>query len=56
MKQVSFGAYANYLDPELRGWREKYYAGNYERLERTQRKVDPQGMFMKAQNIGAPDL
>ncbi|KAJ6631164.1 FAD-binding domain-containing protein [Mycena sp. CBHHK59/15] len=55
MEGRPFGAYANYIDPELSGWREKYYAGNYERLAAIQAEVDPSGVFMKAQNIGAPD-
>jgi hypothetical protein len=55
MQGTRFGAYANYLDPELSEWKEKYYAGNYARLARIQAEVDPQGVFMKAQNIGAPD-
>ncbi|KAJ7282845.1 glucooligosaccharide oxidase [Mycena rebaudengoi] len=55
MQGTAFGAYANYLDPELRGWREKYYAGNYARLARIQKAVDPRGVFVKAQNIGAQD-
>ncbi|KAJ6625746.1 FAD-binding domain-containing protein [Mycena sp. CBHHK59/15] len=55
MKTTVFGAYANYLDPQLIGWREKYYAGNYALLATIQKEVDPKGVFMKAQNIGAPD-
>ncbi|KAJ7451782.1 FAD-binding domain-containing protein [Mycena galericulata] len=56
MKGTNLGAYANYIDPELAGWREKYYAGNYPRLAKIQKEVDPRGVFMKAQNIGAPDF
>ncbi|KAJ7103649.1 glucooligosaccharide oxidase [Mycena belliarum] len=55
MQGTRFGAYANYLDPELLGWREKYYAGNYARLARIQEEMDPRGVFMKADNIGAPE-
>lgn len=55
-QETRFGAYANYLDPELAGWREKYYAGNYARLANIQKEADPQGVFMKAHNIGAPDV
>ncbi|KAJ6594354.1 FAD-binding domain-containing protein [Mycena capillaripes] len=55
MKGTTFGAYANYLDPLLDGWRDKYYATNYGRLATLQKQVDPQGVFMKAQNIGAPE-
>ncbi|KAJ6574991.1 FAD-binding domain-containing protein [Mycena capillaripes] len=56
MQGTRFGAYANYLDPELDGWRGKYYAGNYARLAKIQEDVDPYQLFMKPQNIGAPDL
>ncbi|KAJ7125701.1 glucooligosaccharide oxidase [Mycena crocata] len=56
MGETQFGAYANYLDPELHGWREKYYSVNYARLLRIQNAVDPHGVFMKRQNIGAPEL
>ncbi|KAJ6604533.1 glucooligosaccharide oxidase [Mycena vulgaris] len=56
MQGTQFGAYANYLDPELAGWRAKYYTDNYLRLAKIQEEVDPRGVFMKAQNIGAPDL
>ncbi|KAJ7693419.1 FAD-binding domain-containing protein [Mycena rosella] len=56
MQGTTFGAYANYLDPELIGWRNKYYAENYGRLASLQKMYDPRGVFMKAQNIGAPDL
>ncbi|KAJ6489555.1 glucooligosaccharide oxidase [Mycena vitilis] len=56
MDGTTFGAYANYLDPVLEGWQHKYYAGNYARLAALQTKFDPHGVFMKAQNIGAPDF
>ncbi|KAF7321863.1 FAD-binding domain-containing protein [Mycena kentingensis (nom. inval.)] len=56
MLQVKFGAYANYIDPELHGWREMYYAGNYGRLDKLRKVLDPRGVFMKPQNIGAPDF
>ncbi|KAJ7487471.1 glucooligosaccharide oxidase [Mycena galericulata] len=55
MQGTQFGGYANYLDPELSGWKDKYYAGNYARLEKMQKEVDPMGVFMKRQNIGARD-
>ncbi|KAJ7141357.1 glucooligosaccharide oxidase [Mycena epipterygia] len=56
MPRTTFGAYANYLDPELADWQSMYYAGNYPRLAALQKKFDPRGVFLKAQNIGAPDL
>ncbi|KAJ7071990.1 FAD-binding domain-containing protein [Mycena amicta] len=55
-KGTEFGAYGNYIDPELSGWQEMYYAGNYPRLEALKKVFDPRGVFMKAQNIGAPDF
>ncbi|KAJ7633971.1 hypothetical protein B0H17DRAFT_1280421 [Mycena rosella] len=56
MPDAPFAAYANYLDPELTGWQNKYYAGNYPKLAALQKKFDPKGVFLKDQNIGAPDL
>ncbi|KAJ7225636.1 hypothetical protein GGX14DRAFT_640035 [Mycena pura] len=56
MPETSFGAYMNYIDPDLCGWHEKNYAHNYWRLEEIRKKVDPHDLFMKAQNIGAPDF
>nr|GAT55999.1 FAD-binding domain-containing protein [Mycena chlorophos] len=50
--QTVFGAYANYIDPELAGWKDMYYAGNYDRLEVLRKAVDPDGVFMKPQSIG----
>jgi hypothetical protein len=29
---ADFGAYANYIDPTLQNWQDKYYKGNYPRL------------------------
>jgi hypothetical protein len=56
MPGTALSAYANYLDPELAGWRSKYYGGNYARLAEIQKIVDPQDLFLKAPTIGAPDL
>ncbi|KAJ7688002.1 hypothetical protein B0H17DRAFT_1169574 [Mycena rosella] len=56
MPDALFAAYANYLDPELTGWQNKYYAGNYPKLAALQKKFDPKGVFLKDQNIGAPNL
>jgi hypothetical protein len=49
------GAYANYLDPYLRGWKKKYYDRNYAHLEEIRKKTDPSGVFLKSQSIGAAD-
>lgn len=48
------GAYANYIDPLLADWPEKYYGSNYARLEEIKRAVDPDGMFAFQQGIGSP--
>lgn len=48
------GAYANYIDPLLADWPEKYYGSNYARLEEIKRAVDPGGMFAFQQGIGSP--
>ncbi|KAJ7646906.1 glucooligosaccharide oxidase [Roridomyces roridus] len=56
MAGTVFGAYANYLDPELSGWQEMYYAGNYARLEQMRMGVDPKGVFEKTENVGGPDI
>ncbi|KAF7347941.1 FAD-binding domain-containing protein [Mycena venus] len=53
MQAKDFGAYANYLDPYLAQWQEKYYADNYPHLSKIQQETDPSGVFLKAQNIGA---
>jgi FAD binding domain/Berberine and berberine like len=48
------GAYANYIDPLLADWPEKYYGDNYTRLKRIKREVDPHGIFGFQQGIGSP--
>ncbi|KAF7320142.1 FAD-binding domain-containing protein [Mycena kentingensis (nom. inval.)] len=53
MPEVKFGGYANYLDPELKGWEGKYYGSNYPRLLALQKQYDPKGVFAKPQNIGS---
>jgi len=35
------GAYLNYIDPLLRDWKQKYYGGNYDRLSKIKKAVDP---------------
>jgi FAD/FMN-containing dehydrogenase len=39
------GAYQNYMDPELRGWRRAYYGRNLERLEAVRERYDPDRRF-----------
>jgi FAD/FMN-containing dehydrogenase len=47
------GAYANYIDPLLTDWPEKYYGDNYARLEKIKHTVDPNGVFAFQQGIGS---
>jgi hypothetical protein len=48
------GAYANYIDPLLADWAEKYYGDNYARLKRIKREVDAHGIFGFQHGIGSP--
>ena len=45
------GAYQNYLDPELGGWRRAYYGRNLERLEAIRERYDPDRRFRFARGI-----
>ena len=47
------GAYANYIDPLLVDWPEKYYATNYDRLLQIKQTVDPGRLFAFQQGIGS---
>jgi FAD/FMN-containing dehydrogenase len=49
---VTGGAYFNYTDPNLKHWQSAYWGGNYPRLERIRRQVDPQHYFNFPQAIG----
>jgi hypothetical protein len=39
------GAYVNYIDPDLKGWRRAYYGRRLERLEEVRAKYDPDRRF-----------
>ena len=39
------GAYQNYMDPELGGWRRAYYGRNLDRLEAVRDRYDPDRRF-----------
>jgi FAD/FMN-containing dehydrogenase len=45
------GAYQNYMDPELRGWRRAYYGRNLERLEAVRARYDPDRRFRSPRGI-----
>ena len=45
------GAYQNYLDPQLRGWRRAYYGRNLARLEAVRTEYDPDRRFRSPRGI-----
>lgn len=48
---VSGFAYQNYIDPELKSWKQAYYGSNLHRLTEIKRKHDPHGFFHFPQSI-----
>jgi hypothetical protein len=47
----NFGAYAGYVDPELKNGQEQYWRTNLPRLERIKGKVDPAQVFWNPQSV-----
>jgi FAD/FMN-containing dehydrogenase len=45
------GAYQNYIDPDLRGWRRAYYGGNLARLQDIRARYDPDRRFRSPKGI-----
>jgi FAD/FMN-containing dehydrogenase len=45
------GAYQNYMDPDLPGWRRAYYGRNLARLEAVRERCDPDGRFRFARAV-----
>jgi FAD/FMN-containing dehydrogenase len=45
------GAYQNYIDPDLRGWRRQYYGRNLARLEQVRADYDPDRRFRSPRGV-----
>lgn len=55
MPGTTFGAYANYVDPELsaeEAHRAYFSADTYQRLVKIKKEVDPRNVFSNPQSVG----
>ena len=43
--------YQNYVDPDLKNWRQAYYGANYARLAQIKKTYDPAQVFQFPQGI-----
>jgi hypothetical protein len=48
-------SYRNYCDLDLSDWRERYFAGNYPRLQAIKTQLDPDNLFRFPQSIDSPN-
>ena len=48
---VSGGSYVNYVDPDLKDFKNAYYGSNLKRLESIKKKADPDRLFTFPQAI-----
>ena len=53
LEPYSSGAYLNYIDPLLKGWKQKYYGENWDKLVDIKQKWDPNGVMNFQQGIGS---